>query len=98
MQQFETLIEAIDALRKEGYTEDFNLQANCLDCREGSIQLFHDDFHVDKYFRFEGETNPSDESVLYAISSEKHGVKGILVNAFGIYSEPIADELMAKLK
>lgn len=98
MQQFETLVEAIDALRKEGYTEDFNLQATCLDCRQGAFQLFHDEFHVDKYFRFEGETNPSDESVLYAISSEKHGIKGILVNAFGIYSEPIADELMSKLK
>ena len=92
----DTLTAAIDALRKEGYTEDFNLKENCLEC--GTLAVFHDEFHVDKYFRFEGETDPADEAVLYAISSEKHGIKGLLVNAYGMYSDPIADEIMAKLK
>jgi hypothetical protein len=96
MQQFDTLIEAIDALRKEGYTEDFNLKENCLEC--GDFAIFHDEFQVDKYFRFDGATNPDDESVLYAIAAKKHGIKGLLVNAYGMYSDPIADEIMAKLK
>jgi hypothetical protein len=96
MQQFNTLIEAIDALRLEGYTEDFNLQQTFLECRAGKV--LHDEFHVDKVFRFEGDTNPDDESVLYAISAEKYGIKGVLVNAFGIYSDQIADEIMAKPK
>jgi hypothetical protein len=92
----DTLTAAIDALRKDGYTEDFNLKENCLEC--GALAVFHDEFHVDKYFRFEGETDPADEAVLYAISSEKHGIKGLLVNAYGMYSDPVADEIMAKLK
>ena len=98
MQQFDTLIAAIDALRAEGYTEDFNLQQTYLGCRAGDYQVFHDEFQVDKYFRFEGDTNPDDESVLYAISAPKYSIKGLLVNAYGMYSDPIADELMAKLK
>jgi hypothetical protein len=85
-------------LRKEGYTEDFNLQQNCLECRNGEFKVFADDFKVDKFYRFEGESNPSDSSILYAISSDKHGIKGVLVNAYGIYSEPVTDQLMEKLE
>ena len=94
----ESLTETINELRKQGYLEDFNLQQNCLECRNGHFKVFADEFKVDKFYRFEGETNPSDEAILYAISSDKHRIKGILVNAFGIYSEPIADEMLEKLK
>ncbi len=94
----ELLTEAINELRKQGYLEDFNLQQNCLECRNGHFKVFADEFKVDKFYRFEGETNPSDEAILYAISSDKYGIKGILVNAFGIYSEPITDEMLEKLK
>jgi hypothetical protein len=98
MQAYETLTEAIDALRVQGYTKDFNLQQDKLTCREDEIQIFHDEFHVDHYYRFEGMTDPSDESVVYAISSEKHKVKGILVNGYGVSTEPITDELLEKLR
>lgn len=59
--------------------------------------LSPEDFKVDHYYRFEGETDPYDESILYAISSESRGIKGLLVNGYGIYSEPIADEVVAKM-
>lgn len=98
MQAYETLTEAIDALRVQGYTEDFNLQQDKLTCQADEIQMFHDEFHVDHYYRFEGMTDPSDESVVYAISSEKYKVKGILVNGYGVSSEPITDELLEKLR
>jgi hypothetical protein len=66
-----TLSETMNELRKEGYTEDFNLQQNCLECRNGEFKVFADEFKVDKFFRFEGASNPSDSSILYAISSGK---------------------------
>ena len=98
MENYETtLVETLEKLRKEGYVEDFNVKHNFLECRNGKFQVLHDEFHVDKTFRFEGETNPSDEAVLYAISSEKHDLKGVLVNAFGIYSDEIAEEILEKL-
>jgi hypothetical protein len=93
-----TLSETMNELRKEGYTEDFNLQQNCLECRNGEFKVFADEFKVDKFFRFEGASNPSDSSILYAISSDRKDVKGVLVNAYGIYSEPVTDEMMEKLK
>jgi hypothetical protein len=98
MESYSTLSETMNELRKEGYVEDFNLQQNCLECRNGQFKVFADEFKIDKFYRFEGESNPSDSSILYAISSDKHHLKGVLVNAYGIYSETVTDELLQKLE
>jgi hypothetical protein len=95
---YSNLTEAIEGLRKEGYTEDFNLLEHCIECRNGEYKIFHDEFVVDKYFRFDVESDAADQSIIYALSSEKYGLKGILINAFGIYSEPVTNEMLDKLK
>lgn len=98
MEQHVTLSGTMNELRKEGYTEDFNLKQNCLECHNGEFKVFTNDFKVDKFYRFEGESNPSDSAILYAISSERHGLKGLLVNAYGIYSDPVTDAMTEKLQ
>jgi hypothetical protein len=98
MKPYTTLSETMNELRKEGYTEDFNLHQNCLECHNGEFKVFADEFKVDKYFRFEGASNPSDSAILYAISSDSKNLKGVLVNAYGIYSEPLTDEMLEKLE
>ena len=52
----------------------------------------------DKIFRFEGQSNPDDQSILYAISSKKFNVKGTLVNGYGIYADDVTTALVAKLQ
>jgi hypothetical protein len=98
MKPYVTLSETMNELRKQGYTEDFNLCQNSLECRKLDIKISGDAFKVDSFYRFEGESNPSDEAILYAISSDAHGLKGVLVNAYGIYSESVADAIMEKLQ
>lgn len=96
MESYDTLVEAINGLKKEGYTVDFNLRENCIVCNE--LEIFHDEFIIDKFFRFEGDTDPADESILYAISSEKHDLKGILVNGYGISSDSMTNEMLNKFR
>lgn len=98
MESYDTMTEAINGLRKEGYTEDFNLRQNCIECRAGEVKLFHDEFHIDKFFRFEGDSDPADESIVYAVSSPKHNIKGVLVNGYGISSEPLTNEMLEKIQ
>ncbi len=98
MKDFETLSEAMNALREEGYVEDFNLKQNCLECRDGKYKVFHNEFKIDNFFRFEGMSDPGDSSILYAISSEKYHLKGQLVNGYGIYTDAITNEMLNKLK
>lgn len=94
----DTLSQKMEQLRSKGYTEDFNLQKDCLECRAHNFKLFHDEFIIDEVYRFEGESNPSDEATLYAISSLKNNIKGILVNGGGIYTDDITDEMLDTLK
>lgn len=98
MESYTTLVDAINGLKTQGYTEDFNIKENYLDCNHGKYQLSPNDFKVDKVFRFEGASDPEDQSVLYAISSEKYNLKGVLVNAYGMYSDSGANEIIKKLK
>jgi hypothetical protein len=93
-----TLSQTINGLKKEGYHLDFNLQQECLVCHQDNIALSPDDFEIDAVYRFEGDSNPDDESILYAISSRKYKVKGVLVNAYGIYSDGISATLVEKLQ
>lgn len=99
MKSYDNLIEAIEGLKKQGYTEDFNLKENCIECRAGAYRIFHNEFEIDKIFRFEDDTSsPEGSSILYAISSDKYHLKGIMINSYGIYSDGIADEMLHKLK
>lgn len=98
MENYNNLIDAINGLRNEGYNEDFNLKQNCIECRGGQYKIFHDEFHIDKFFRFDGNTDLSEESIIYAISSEKYKLKGILINGYGVTSESLTNEMLEKLK
>ena len=98
MDTMTTLSEMLTKLKKEGYTEDFNLQANCLACQGNAVQVFPHEFVVDKHYRFEGLSDPADEAVLYAISSPKYHLKGTLVNGYGMYSDTLADEMVKALR
>lgn len=94
---YDTLTEAIAGLRKAGYVHDFNLKSHCLHCVPSQLELHPEDFQVDSYYRFEGMSNPDDNSILYAISG-KDGLKGILVDAYGAYSEGLSSEMVDKLR
>lgn len=98
MENYSNLIDAINGLRSQGYTEDFNLLQNCIECRERRFRIFHNEFVVDKYFRFEGDTDPDEQSIIYAISSERYGLKGILIDGYGITSDPVTQEMLNTLK
>ena len=98
MENYETLSEAITALRQQGYIADFNLQENCLECIAGRQELLPHEFNIDKSFRFDVDENPSDQAMLYAISSEMHHMKGLLVNGYGIYSDEMSNDMLEKLK
>ena len=98
MHPLPTLSETLALLKKEGYTEDFNLKGNFLAGQRSAIQLAPDEFVVDQYFRFEGPTDPADEAVLYAISSAHFNLKGTLVNGYGTSSDEAADDLIRAIR
>lgn len=96
MQAYETLVEALNALKKQGYTNDFNMTDSGLECTTLKMMLKPEEFDVVETYRWEGESDPEDNTILYVIES-KSGIKGTLVNAYGVYADPIPDKLVEKL-
>ena len=51
------------------------------------------DLMIEKTERYEGDSNPDDMSIIYAITSES-GTKGILLDAYGTYANPQISEFI----
>lgn len=96
MKTFDTLSQAITALKQKGYVQDFNLHPEWIECPPLNRTFKPQEFHVDEVHRFEGMTNPDDSSVLYAISSSD-GIKGLLVDAYGAYADSLSPMMIASL-
>jgi len=97
MNTMTTVTEVLNHLKENGYTEDFNLHDNCLVCHDNLLQIHPDEFVVDKHYRFEGATDPADEAIIYAISSAKYNIKGVLLNGYGVSSDLMTNELIKAL-
>lgn len=97
---YETLSEAVNDLQKRGYTTDFLIseEKDCFLCKQGTLELSPDEFCIDEVYRFEGMTDPGDESILYAVSSDKHNLKGLIINSYGADFGYRASQLVKKLR
>lgn len=93
-----TLSRVLTVLRERGYTEDFNLKHDYIECPGGKCFMYPEEFTIDKVYRFEGDSDPADQAILYAISSEKFGLKGVLVDGYGGSSEALSHRMIKKLR
>ena len=96
MEQYDTLVEALQGFKERGYRFNFNVAADCLHCQELNLKLRPDEFEVVEFHRFEGPSDPADNSIVYAIESH-NGTKGVLVNAYGVYADLGSAALIQKL-
>lgn len=97
MKTYTTLSEAVNDLTRNGYTVNFNMQSDCIECMHSGDQLQPDEFEIDAVYRFQEMSDVDNESILYAISSKISDSKGLLVNAYGIYADKVSARLIAKL-
>lgn len=93
---YDTVAEAVQGLKQRGYTIDFNLEPDRITCPKTPLSLKPSEFRITEVYRFEGNSDPADEAVVYAIESAD-GQKGVLVNGFGISSDEIGEEMVEKL-
>ncbi len=97
MPAYDTLTDALADLKRRGFTTDFNIEFDAIKCSDTGRTLSPAEFEITEHYRFEGETDPGDESVLYAITAKDGSMKGVLVSAYGMYSENTSEILIRKL-
>lgn len=83
--EMSSLWQVMETLRTRGYTHDFKMADNGkLLCGDTECLEPHD-VYIERVYRFEGDSDPGDMSVLYAIHTHS-GKKGLYVDGYGASS------------
>jgi len=91
-----TLTETIDHLNRRGFTGHFGVNAEGLREFDTGVTFSADALRICECFRFEEFSDPGDMAIVYAIES-RTGVRGTLVDACGVYSDPAISEFLARV-
>jgi hypothetical protein len=97
MENYDTVTDALNGLKARGYILDFNIAFDKIICSQNNICLNPNEFEITEVHRFEGDTNPSDEDVVYAIASHDKKIKGTITSAFGLYADDVSTEMLRKI-
>jgi hypothetical protein len=82
-----TLAGVMDDLGRRGFTEQFTVLDGRLRAVKTGDRFPADQVRIAEYHRFEGVSDPDDMSIVYALET-KSRIRGTLVDAFGVYSDP----------
>ena len=82
-----TLTSCINKLESDGYTGNFKVEENRLVSLDSEKKFKPQQVHINNFYRFEGASDPDENSILYAIETD-NGEKGTLTDAYGTYADP----------
>ncbi|MBL6445113.1 phosphoribosylpyrophosphate synthetase [Fulvivirga sp. 29W222] len=88
-----SMSEVINTLKDRGYTLDFIYRDNKLFTSDKKKSYNAEELTIVGEYRFEGDTDPSDEAILYSIESQ-YGDKGTLVDSYGVDSSPELEKFL----
>jgi hypothetical protein len=97
--KMDTLVDRMNALKEKGYKLEFKVEEGKLMPIDNAASepVGPDQVKVVQHYRFEGESDPGDMQVLYAIETT-NGMCGILTDGFGTYSNPEVSKFMGKVQ
>lgn len=89
MYHYTTVSKALDQLHEKGFTYDYNIH-------EADIVKNPTKFEIVHIYRYEGDSNPDDEAVVYGIKGTS-GKKGVFVSGFAANSLTEAHEVLLQI-
>jgi hypothetical protein len=91
-----TLVSCLNTLKSRGYTEDFKVVGPGLKSLKTEEMFLPQDVTICNFYRFEGDSDPGDTSILYAIET-KSGLKGTLIDAYGAEADVSVSEFVKQV-
>ena len=89
-----TVTAAVQLLESKGYQSEFLLGEHGFGCRSCEQVHAPDQLILDDTYRFEGDSDPGDESIVIGVRCPVCGAMGIVVSAYGPPAESQLIELM----
>lgn len=95
--ELETMVSIMQKLEKEGFVTQFKASEKGLESLATGRVYQPSEVKIDSFYRFEGESDPEDNSVLYAIITHD-GEKGTLTDGYSNSSDLRVGEFLRKVK
>jgi len=92
-----TLTECVNKAMKDGYTDTLKVTKQGLYSSAKDKIYCPDDVKVINFFRFEGQSDPADNAIMYVVETTD-GVKGILIDAYGAYADEHVNKFMTSVE
>ncbi|TGE26684.1 hypothetical protein [Hymenobacter metallicola] len=94
-----SLINVEKKLDADGFTEDFTVKDGrlCSFRSDNKKSYAPEEVTIVDFYRFEGESDPDDMSILYALECND-GVRGTISSAYGTYADSDSLEFFKKVE
>lgn len=92
----DTLVDRMRQLRAGGWSHGLSVAEQGVRCDECTCWTAPEDAVVDDFYRFEGESDPDDESILFAVSLPC-GHRGVLPASYGKDTTPEIAHVLKRL-
>ncbi len=96
LKEAKSLSEATSFLREEGYTDTVQFENDQLVLNEQNVSP--QNLVLEHTKRFEGMTNPADNTILYAVKSKDGRRKGLLIDSYGAKSSELIAEIIKEIE
>lgn len=91
-----TISEILETLKEDHYIHDLEFKSGVITSQSTGEEFNPDDLIIECSYRYEGDSDPSDSAVVYAITA-KSGTKGVLVDSYGTYADPELARIIADI-
>ncbi|NBC09925.1 MAG: phosphoribosylpyrophosphate synthetase [Bacteroidetes bacterium] len=98
LNRYTSVAHATQGLRQRGFKDEFKLEGPHQMKNLNTGDMYSPgDMTIVEYHRFEGMSNPSDMSIVFAVEAED-GRKGTIISTYGAYANMKLVEFMDKVK
>ncbi|MCC6187239.1 MAG: hypothetical protein IT256_08825 [Chitinophagaceae bacterium] len=95
--EMKTLVGCCQMLDAQGFTTQFKVNHAGLQSLASQKMYGANDVKIVNFYRFEGDSDPQDNSILYAIETME-GEKGTLSDAYGVYADPMIMDFVKRVE
>jgi hypothetical protein len=93
--QFDNLVDALNSLSKRGFEAELIFDKNGARFSLAENYISPSTVTIIEHHRIEGDSDADSTSIVYAFHTSD-GTKGLIIEASGIYSNPLIDDFLLK--
>ncbi len=94
-----SLVTVINKLNAKGYGNEFRMDEKGFLCETHNKYYNPEELEIIKTYRFEGDSDPGDNSILYVLRDKLSGLIGYCIDIYGAYTNSSRlEEIIKKIE